>query len=97
MHLMHLCKQPQCAPPTHHTRTLHARPPARPPARSFSVPYETKLGQELRVVGSCKELGAWQLNHAMDLRWTPGHVWHGEVDLPDTPFEFKARGPRAAC
>ena len=40
----------------------------------LSVRYETKLGQELFVVGSIPELGNWE-EFTCKMTWTEGHVW----------------------
>ena len=40
----------------------------------FSVPFETKLGESIAVVGSLKELGRWK-HIKVNLTWTEGHIW----------------------
>jgi starch-binding domain-containing protein 1 len=48
----------------------------------FSVHYETKLGEDLFVIGSHEKLGAWRMEAATPMTWTEGGVWQGDVDLP---------------
>ena len=48
----------------------------------FSVHYETKLGEDLFVIGSHEKLGAWNIDAAPAMEWTEGGVWQGEVELP---------------
>jgi len=48
----------------------------------FSVHYETKLGEDLFVIGSHEKLGAWNIDSAPAMEWTEGGVWQGEVELP---------------
>jgi hypothetical protein len=63
----------------------------------FTITYGTRPGQELYIVGSCRELGSWNPQHAHRMRWMDGsrfdakrfanqHVWVTEARLP---FEFE--------
>lgn len=49
----------------------------------LSVPYETRFGQRVCVVGSTKELGMWKDFQSMT--WTEGHIWVSEY--------FESRSP----
>lgn len=44
-----------------------------------------------QLVGGGKPLGSWQVQDAVELEWTPGNVWVGEVALPAGKHEFKVR------
>lgn len=56
-----------------------------------TVPLSVNFGEHLRLVGSCPELGEWDVNSAPQFRWTTGDVWQLDVDVaPDMePTEFK--------
>ncbi|KAK6588960.1 glucan 1 [Cryptosporidium xiaoi] len=47
----------------------------------FSVKYETKFGQELRVVGNIKELGDWDVEKSLSMTWTEGSFWTVSVKI----------------
>lgn len=46
----------------------------------FSVKYQTKPGQNIYILGSIPELGAWKLNK-FKLKWSEGHVWKASLNL----------------
>lgn len=48
----------------------------------FSIHYDTKLGEELYVIGSHQALGAWDQTNAVPMAWGEGGNWSAEVDLP---------------
>ena len=48
----------------------------------FRVQYNTRLGQEIQLVGSSPHLGEWSVANACTLRWTDGGVWTATVSLP---------------
>ena len=48
----------------------------------FSIRGELDYGDEMCVVGSAVELGAWNPDAALALRWTEGNVWRGELAVP---------------
>lgn len=62
---------------------------------TFSIPYHTMFGDELRVVGSAASLGDWDPSRAAAMEWTDGHVWVTTVDLElfqetsGKPVEYK--------
>lgn len=44
----------------------------------------------LRVVGSTKELGSWEIEDGIDFKWTEGHNWVLDIDAPQSgSFEYK--------
>jgi hypothetical protein len=48
----------------------------------FRVTFQTRLGQDIHLVGSSPHLGEWSVAHACPLRWTSGGVWTTTVQLP---------------
>lgn len=67
--------------------------PARSPARevvSFSVTTNTGLGRSVFVVGSHADVGNWNPTGAVQLYWTSGNVWTGQVAVQaGTTLEYK--------
>ena len=58
---------------------------------TFGVPYETKFGQDLYIVGAGKALGNWNPEKAIKLEWTAGHIWKAYFSEEEakTISEFK--------
>lgn len=57
---------------------------------TFSVPFEVAFGQSLRLVGSDEAMGGWEIDSAVDMTWSEGHVWTADVALPvGATAEFK--------
>ena len=56
----------------------------------FQVPFETKLGESIAVVGSIKELGRWK-DVKVNLTWTEGHVWKllKPLEMSEQIFMYK--------
>jgi hypothetical protein len=52
---------------------------------TFSVPYQTCFGEEIRVIGNVAALGQWDPSAAPAMQWTDGHVWVTTVDLELPP------------
>ena len=48
----------------------------------FKVQYETRLGEDLYVIGSHEKLGAWDQINAVPMVWGEGGNWSATVDLP---------------
>ena len=48
----------------------------------FRVTFQTRLGQDIHLVGSSPHLGEWSVASACPLRWTQGGVWTTTVQLP---------------
>lgn len=46
-------------------------------------------GEHLRVVGSCTELGEWDVAAAPALTWQPGNSWAADLVLPPGSHSFK--------
>ena len=57
---------------------------------AFTVP-ECRLayGEHLRVVGSCSELGGWDVAAAPALAWHEGHCWEASIAVPPGSHAFK--------
>lgn len=57
----------------------------------FKVPYCTYVGQEILLVGSSLSLGSWEIQKAIPLTWSPGHLWNGPatVSIDDGVIEYK--------
>jgi len=54
----------------------------------FRVHFNTRLGQDLWLVGSTPALGEWSVANACPLRWTAGGVWTTTVQLPAGAIAF---------
>mmetsp|Transcript_115344 Transcript_115344/g.331064 ORF Transcript_115344/g.331064 Transcript_115344/m.331064 type:complete len:189 (+) Transcript_115344:58-624(+) len=48
----------------------------------FSVQYNTSFGQEMRIIGSCPELGEWDVERSLPMMWTEGNIWVAKLALP---------------
>jgi alpha-amylase len=58
---------------------------------AIAVRRETQPGQDVWVVGSLPALGEWDLEKALALTWTEGHVWRATIEVaPATAVEYKA-------
>ena len=58
----------------------------------FKIKYDTKMGEDLAVIGSINELGNWQTNRALKMGWNSGNIWKTELYLNDNnifDFEYK--------
>ena len=47
---------------------------------TFRVPYETKMGESIAVLGSIEKLGLWK-DIRYHLEWTEGHIWVSKEPL----------------
>ncbi|CAI7795541.1 unnamed protein product [Closterium sp. NIES-54] len=51
---------------------------------------ECGFGQAFGVVGGAPELGQWDPSRALQMEWSPGHVWSAQTVLPaGSRIEFK--------
>ena len=55
----------------------------------FSVEYTTNFGEKIALVGSSPELGAWDLEKAVELLWNEPNVWKTKVNVSKSPLEYK--------
>lgn len=63
----------------------------------FEVPYDTAFGENLCMVGSHENLGAWELERAKAMTWTEGNVWKASVELPAGGvffYKYVVKGPK---
>jgi hypothetical protein len=61
------------------------------------VTRRVEFGARLAVVGAPDTLGAWTLEDGLQLAWSEGDVWAGDVLLPPGTHEFKVRRLPLAC
>jgi hypothetical protein len=47
------------------------------------VRYKTDFGQTVCLVGNVDALGKWQVDHAVQLAWSDGHLWQGSIPIPE--------------
>jgi hypothetical protein len=58
----------------------------------FQMKYNTQPGEDLGVIGSISELGSWEQNNALRMRWNDGNIWKAEINYDFgmvKEFEFK--------
>lgn len=58
----------------------------------FQMRYNTRPGEDLGVIGSINELGMWDQNRALKLRWNEGNIWKTKINYNfsnNSTFEFK--------
>ena len=58
----------------------------------FQIKYDTKLGEDLAVIGSINELGNWKSCNALKMGWNEGNIWKTELYINDNTildFEYK--------
>ena len=53
---------------------------------TFTIHYNTVIGQILRVIGSIDELGNW--NEGIEMKYNEG-LWTVELEIQTIPFNFK--------
>ena len=59
-------------------------------AVTFSVGYRTDWGQNMYLIGDLEVLGAWNVEKAVKMGWTEGHVWTATVALSSsTLYHYK--------
>jgi hypothetical protein len=59
---------------------------------AIAVSHRVAWGERVAVVGGDHHLGAWALEHGLQLAWSVGDVWRGDVRLPPGLHEFKVQG-----
>ena len=57
----------------------------------FRIVFDSKFGENVCILGSIPELGLWNLNGALFLKWNEGNIWNGEIKIERNLnyFEFK--------
>lgn len=53
------------------------------------VQRETRPGQWVVLVGGHPALGNWDVEKALRMTWTVGHVWKASVDLPADTWDVQ--------
>lgn len=48
----------------------------------FVVQKRVKYGEIFKVVGNQSAIGNWGVGTAPEMRWSEGHVWEADVELP---------------
>ena len=48
----------------------------------FTIKYRCKFGDQLRLVGSAKELGEWDAAEGLQMEWSEGDLWALTTRLP---------------
>jgi hypothetical protein len=57
---------------------------------AFNIHKKIMYGHEVCIVGSAKEIGGWDNERALPLKWSEGGVWKGEVEMtPGGVAEYK--------
>ena len=58
----------------------------------FKINYDTKMGEEIGLIGSIKELGCWNKDKLLRMHWTDGNIWETTIDFSFVEidsFEYK--------
>ena len=59
---------------------------------NFEIKYDTKMGEDIAVIGSIYNLGNWDVNRSLKMGWNHGNIWKGVLYLGDSnivDFEYK--------
>ena len=51
-------------------------------AVQFASICHVSMGQQLAVIGSCRQLGHWEVQQGVKLQWAPGDLWSRQISLP---------------
>ena len=54
----------------------------------FQLKYETTPGEELYIYGDSPDFGSWK-QPKFKLRWSEGHIWKADYDMPKTSKSIK--------
>ena len=59
----------------------------------IKVKAPTQYRETVFLTGGAPELGEWDVDRGIALQWTPGHIWHGQIELrsPQTEIKFVRR------
>uniref|UniRef100_A0A061QPX2 Starch-binding domain-like protein n=1 Tax=Tetraselmis sp. GSL018 TaxID=582737 RepID=A0A061QPX2_9CHLO len=52
----------------------------------FHLPYRCSFGQSLALVGSPEPLGSWDVSKCVQMTWSEGDIWRGEIELDPGSF-----------
>lgn len=56
---------------------------------AFNIHYATAFGEMVKIVGKGPELGDWNVDQAVALKWTEGDLWRAKLPLTSTSYEYK--------
>ena len=62
----------------------------------FTIPRTVQFGESLSVSGEGQELGSWNPNNSLPLKWNDGDLWAAEVPLP-TGYSFLSTALMSSC
>ncbi|CAG9319344.1 unnamed protein product [Blepharisma stoltei] len=54
----------------------------------FNIPYETKLGENIVVVGDTEKFGSWDTNKGLKLEWSKGNFWRGNIIIAQEEAKY---------
>ena len=49
---------------------------------TLKIKMETKFGQSMSLVGSLDQLGKWKDFKVAKMKWTEGHIWVINLQIP---------------
>ncbi|GFH18083.1 phosphoglucan, water dikinase, chloroplastic, partial [Haematococcus lacustris] len=82
--------------PPPETHAAMAQGPGQPAAEQervvlvqLALPYKVDFGEVIKVSGNTPEFGSWDIEHAVQMHWTPGNVWVAELRLAPGTYEIK--------
>lgn len=56
----------------------------------FRVKFRTDYGNQIKIVGSAAQFGAWAIAKSPAMKWSEGDIWRVSIDLPvRNIFEYK--------
>ena len=56
----------------------------------FEIQYQTEMEQEIGIIGSLNELGRWNQDKVLKLKYNDNYVWNKDIPYVNgTDFEFK--------
>ena len=59
---------------------------------TFEIKYNTKMGEDIGLIGSIKEFGSWNQKNALRMYWNEGNIWKITIDISFAEiktFEYK--------
>lgn len=59
---------------------------------TFQIQYDTKIGEDIGLIGSTKEFGSWNQKNALRMHWNEGNIWKTTIDISFMEikyFEYK--------
>lgn len=53
----------------------------------FEMRFKTQVGQEIGIIGNISELGNWNQDKALKMKWSEGDNWRYEISFDNGSFE----------